>query len=124
MAYVTCGRYASPADAPESLARSASLFEQAHAHFDAGRYWEAADAFGAAAEILREGAQAHEAAVTRDRGVAYANMVLSLLNVDAVDEARARLTRAASRDQPLHDDLESAAAALPSPPHCDLGKSP
>jgi len=120
IAYATCGRFGAPAGSPDSLARSATAFDRAHEHYDAGEYRKAAEAFGRAADVLREGPGADEDVVTRNRRVAYANMVLALLSIDAVDEARRRLSAAARVDQPLAPDLTTVEGALPSPPRCDL----
>lgn len=120
--YAVCGRYGGQSDAPSSLEAAEPAFQRAHSAYDATEYAHAAEHFARAAELLRAGDGHDHETVLRNRRIAYANMVLTLLSVDGVDTARARLHAAADDDPDLAAELLRAASALPDPPACDLGE--
>jgi len=121
--YGMCGMYALGfgTTAGEINGRAMELFEAAEASYSAGRYRDAAQGFRSAAEALLDGRDLPQAAaLERNRRIAYANMVVSWVTVDAVQTAREALERLAAADPALAAELRRIAARLPSLPSCDL----
>lgn len=101
---------------------AAAEFERAQADFEAKRFDHAALGFRGAALTLKTGGDLPEAdELERNRRIAYANMVLSWLNIDATDntgKARVELEALAARDPALAEALRDIASRLPRPPRC------
>ena len=121
--YGMCGMYMLDPGTPASSIneRAGELFEQARTQANDGRHAEAAQGFRSAAQVLLEGAELPEPSeLERNRRIAYANMLLSWLNIDAVDMAREQLEQLATTDPALAPDLRAASSRLPQPPSCEL----